>query len=184
MLEIWADVHISTRLHIRGGYWRHWRGRRRASRGVEGYVSIPLWRPLSVDIYQMQREVGPKQHLGRAAFFSTSHRRPQRHSVPSKPPLVSSLPFTRNTKFVYDRSLKIPSRRTRLQETVAVRKKIQDLCSRIAALEAIFRMPTDDEAEEERRDVLSRYAVIPLSGSVLNIFQQVRGHRGTTVVFV
>jgi len=184
MLEIWADVNVSMRLHIRGGCWRHWRGRRRASRGVEGYVSIPLWRPLSVDIYQMQREVGPKQHSGRAAFFSTSHRGPQRHSVPSKPPLMSSLPFTRNTKFVYDRSLKIPSRRTRLQETVAVRKKIQDLCSRITALETIFGTPTNDAPEKERRDGLLQYVIIPPSDPVFNSFQEVRGHRETTADFV
>jgi hypothetical protein len=44
---------------------------------------------------------------------------------------------------------------------VAVREKIQGLCSRIAALETIFRALTDDVAEQERRDELSRYVIFP-----------------------
>ena len=66
--------------------------------------------------------------------------------------------------------------KTRLQETVAVRKKIQDLCSRITALEAIFGTPTNDAPEKGRRDGLLRHVIVPLLDSVLNSFQQVQGH--------
>jgi len=53
--------------------------------------------------------------------------------------------------------------RAPLQETVAVRKKIQDLRSRITALEAIFGAPTNDVTENGRRDGLLWYAnVLPL----------------------
>lgn len=49
---------------------------------------------------------------------------------------------------------------TRLQGTVAVGKKSQRLRSRVEALEAIFKVPSDDKKEQARRDELLRYAVV------------------------
>ena len=46
-----------------------------------------------------------------------------------------------------------------MQGTTAVREKIQSLNSRIMALETIFGAPSDDEAEQIRRDELLRYAM-------------------------
>jgi hypothetical protein len=49
-----------------------------------------------------------------------------------------------------------------LQETAAVREKIQHLSLRVDALETIFAEPTNDVAEQRRRDELLRYAIVPL----------------------
>ena len=74
---------------------------------------------------------------------------------------------------------------TRLQETAAVRKKIQDLCSRTDSLETIFRKPANDVAEKERRDELLQYVIASHHlDQALNSSKQVQGHRGSTAVFV
>ena len=68
---------------------------------------------------------------------------------------------------------------------MAVKKKIQDLCSRIAMLETIFATPTNDVAEKERRDGLLRYVVAsPHLETVLNSSKQVQGYRESTPVSV
>ena len=71
-----------------------------------------------------------------------------------------------------------------LQETVAVRNKIQDLCARITKLEMIFRADTDDVAEKKRRDELLRYIIGPLLDSMLSSFQQVQKDRRQTRVII
>ena len=59
-----------------------------------------------------------------------------------------------------------------LQETTAVREKIQHLSSRLDALGTIFAEPTSDEAEQRRRDELLRYVIVLPLYSVLIPFQQ------------
>jgi hypothetical protein len=65
-----------------------------------------------------------------------------------------------------------------------VRGKIQDLCSRIAALEKIFGAPTDDVEEEKRRNGLSLYDISHHPDPSLISFQQAQGDRETIEVFV
>jgi len=50
-----------------------------------------------------------------------------------------------------------------LQETAAVRDKINNLLSRIAVLEALFATSAGDVAERKRRNELLQYAIIPLT---------------------
>jgi len=52
---------------------------------------------------------------------------------------------------------------THLQETVAIRNKIDDLFSRMAVLEPLFTALPSDVAEQRRRSGLIRYALIPPS---------------------
>ena len=45
---------------------------------------------------------------------------------------------------------------------ITVKKKAQDLCSRIAVLETVFITPTNDIAEKKQRDGLLQYATASL----------------------
>ena len=94
-------------------------------------------------------------------------------SALSKPPWKTFIPIT---KFAYNLLPKILFVLTHLQETVAVRNKIENLLSRIAALEELFATHPGDVADLKRRDELIRYAAIPFLGSVLSSFQEARGH--------
>ena len=60
-------------------------------------------------------------------------------------------------------------------ETVAVRNKINNLLSRIAVLEALFRTPAGDVAEEECWNELLQYAIICCPNLVLISYQQAQG---------
>ena len=55
-----------------------------------------------------------------------------------------------------------------LQETAAVKEKIEVLRSRIAFLEKIFEQPAGDEAEKGRRDKLLTYVTGPHSNLLLS----------------
>ena len=68
------------------------------------------------------------------------------------------------------------------QGIIAIGNKIEDLLSRIVALEQRFDSRTDDVAERRRRDDLRRCVIIPPLYVVLSSFQQVRTHRRTTAV--
>ena len=59
-----------------------------------------------------------------------------------------------------------------LQETVAVGNKIEDLLSRIVALEECFDSRPDDVAEQRRRNELRWFVIIPQLYLVLNSFQR------------
>jgi len=65
-----------------------------------------------------------------------------------------------------------------------VRNKIEDLLSRVAALEADFATLPSDVDEQRRRHQLIRYAVLPIWGSTLISFQGTQGHRGEITVVV
>lgn len=71
-----------------------------------------------------------------------------------------------------------------LQETALFKNKIENLLSRIAVLEGGFGIPTDDVAEQGRRNELIRYAIISPFRPMLSSFQQVRGHRRTATMFI
>jgi len=66
------------------------------------------------------------------------------------------------------------------QDMVAVMNKIEDLLSRIVIMERIFRGSTEDVAEQERRNVLLKYAIASPLDSALSSFQYVQGGRGKT----
>ena len=77
----------------------------------------------------------------------------------------------------------------RPQETAAVRNKIENLLSRVTALEALFATPPGEVIEQRRRNGLIRYAVIPpvnfpLLVTMLSYSQQAQGHRGAIAVVV
>ena len=55
-----------------------------------------------------------------------------------------------------------------LQNTVAVKDKIETLCSRIATLEKLFERPPSDDEEMERRGELLMYACGLRSDWMLN----------------
>jgi hypothetical protein len=61
---------------------------------------------------------------------------------------------------------------TRLQEAVAVRNKIEDLLSRVAALETLFATRPSDVEEQRHRIELIRYATPLTLNSVLSSSQQ------------
>lgn len=61
--------------------------------------------------------------------------------------------------------------RLHLQETTAVKDKIEAILSRIAKLEEIFKVPAGDEAGEKRRSELLRYAIVLLLASALTSFK-------------
>lgn len=60
--------------------------------------------------------------------------------------------------------------------------KVEDLISRVAALEALLALPPGDVAEQRRRGELIWYGPIPFLGSVLSSSQQAQGHRESTAI--
>ena len=58
-----------------------------------------------------------------------------------------------------------------LQETVVAGNKIEDLLSRIVALEARFATLPGDVEEQRRRQELIEYAVLALRDSIFTFFQ-------------
>ena len=58
--------------------------------------------------------------------------------------------------------------------------KIEDLLLRIATLERFFKGSTHDVVEQERRNVLLKYATASPFDSALNSFQHVQGRRNET----
>jgi len=89
-----------------------------------------------------------------------------------------------NTKFAHHSLLTISSLQIHLQETLVVRDKIEDLLSRVAALEADFATLPGDVDEQRRRRELIRYVILSLWGSTLTSFQRAQGHRGEIAVFL
>jgi len=81
-------------------------------------------------------------------------------SVLSKPSWVSSPRFIPITRFAYVHLLRILLLRTHLQDTVAVRDKIDSLRSRITVLEPLFAAPAGDVAEGKRRNELLWYVIV------------------------
>jgi len=72
-----------------------------------------------------------------------------------------------------------------LQETIPVRNKIEDLISRVAALEELFATLPGDVTEQRCRSEVIWYAIIPPPlDTVLSSFQQARGRRGAVAVAV
>jgi len=71
-----------------------------------------------------------------------------------------------------------------VQETVAVREKVDNILSRIAVLEGYFSAPSEDVAEKKRRDQLLRYAIVPHPDPLLISFQQARGEQETITIDV
>ena len=69
-----------------------------------------------------------------------------------------------------------------LQGTIAVGNRIEDLLSRIVALEECFDSRPDNVEEHRRRDELRWCVIIPPLHLVLSSFQQVWTHRRTTAV--
>ena len=65
-----------------------------------------------------------------------------------------------------------------------MRNKIEDLLSRVAALEADFATLPGDVEEQRCRHQLIRYAVLPLWNSTLTSFQQAQGNRREITVVV
>ena len=80
-------------------------------------------------------------------------------------------------RFVYDPILKTLCRRTHSQETTTIGDIIENLLSRIVALEMRFETSPGDVEELRRRSDLIRHAIIPSSDLVLRFFQQVHGYR-------
>jgi len=72
------------------------------------------------------------------------------------------------TKFASDPPAQTNSLQTRLQETV-VTNKIEDLLVQIVALEARFETPPGELEEQECRDELIRYVIVPHSPSELDV---------------
>ena len=64
-----------------------------------------------------------------------------------------------------------PSLTNTLQETVVIGNRIENLLSRIAALEAVFAMRPGDVEEQSRRNELIRYAFAYPLDSALSSFQ-------------
>ena len=65
------------------------------------------------------------------------------------------------------------------QGTISVGNKIEDLLSRIVALEERFDSRPGDVAEQRRRDQLRLYVTIPSLELVLSSFQHIRRNRRT-----
>ena len=86
---------------------------------------------------------------------------------------VRLLPFVSNALLTY-----------LVQETIAVREKIRRLCSRMEALETTFETPSDDGAEQMRRNELLQYVIASPLDSRLSSSQEVQGHRRTTTASV
>ena len=57
--------------------------------------------------------------------------------------------------------------RSHLQNTAAVKDRIEILLSRIASLEKLFKQPAGDEKESKRREGVSMYAISLRSGQIL-----------------
>ena len=73
--------------------------------------------------------------------------------------------------------LKTLCRRTHLQETATIGDTIENLLSRIVALEMRFETSPGEVEELRRRSDLIRYVIIPSSNLVLRSFQQVHRYR-------
>ena len=86
------------------------------------------------------------------------------------------------SKSAYDSLLKILSYRMHLQGTITVGNKIEDLLSRIVALEESFDSRPGDVAEQRRRDEVRSYVIIAPLDLVLSSFQQLRTYWRTTGV--
>lgn len=78
--------------------------------------------------------------------------------------------FVLITEFVSHLPFKILLSRTHLQRTVAVGNKIEDVLSRIVALENQLDSQPGDIAELRRRDELIRYATVSPTYSMLSSF--------------
>lgn len=86
-------------------------------------------------------------------------RRQPKRLVPSKVPWKPSPPSMINARFVRNSLLESSFWRTDLQETAAVKDKIEILRSRIATLEVLFDSPAGDMAETKRREELLAYVI-------------------------
>ena len=80
--------------------------------------------------------------------------------VHSNPSLRLFPPFTPIAKFVSNILFGIILQ-TNLQETAQVSSKVEDLISRIIALEELSGTPAGDPAEQGRRAELTGYAISP-----------------------
>jgi len=127
--------------------------------GSRGEFRCPGGNPNFIDLSQVWEEVGK----GVLRSYSMLPRRPPKHLVPSRLPWKLPPQSTINTRFVRNPLLWGSFRRINLQETAAVRDKIEALHSRIVVLEKFFEKPSGDKAETRRREELSTYVTDSLS---------------------